>query len=149
MRTHANTQQEDSILEMGKQATPAVSWHLGLQLAQFVAPLLVELDTLIDKRLVRTLVATLVVIIQLRNRPHGLLLSELGAYLMPPDQAPAGTKRISNLLRCTKWEHTIIERFLWDRAKERVEELVQNEEQVLAIWDESVVEKPESIKLEG
>jgi len=147
MRTH----QEDSILGMGIQASSAVSWQLAQQLARFVAPLLVELDTRIDKRLVRTLLATLGVIIQFRNRPHGLLLSELGAYLMSADQAPAGTKRLSNLLRCSKWQHTIIERYLWDRAKARVEEFVQKGEEtdILALWDESVVEKAESIKLEG
>jgi Transposase DDE domain len=147
------TQQEDSILDMGIQGSNAVSWQLGQQLASFVAPLLLELDTLIDKRLVRTLLATLGVIIQFRNRPYGLLLSELGAYLMSADQAPAGTKRLSNLLRCTKWEHTIIEKYLWDRAKARVEEFAQNGNgeagDVLALWDESVVEKAESIKLEG
>src|SRR5436309_15465528 len=153
MRTHAHrhgasTHQEDSILEWGKQASPAVSGHLAEELASFVAPLLLELDALIDKRLVRTLLATLSVIIQFRNRPNGLLLSELGAYLTSPDQAPAGTKRLSNLLRCTKWEYTIIERYLWDRAKARVEEFAQNGEDVLALWDESVVEKAESIKLE-
>jgi hypothetical protein len=139
-RSFMRTQEEDSILEKGKQASPAVSRQLGEQLAGFVAPLLLELDTLIDKMkrsviLVRTLLATLGVIIQFRNRAHGLLLSELGAYLLSADQAPAGTKRLSNLLRCSKWEHTIIERFLWDRAKARVEELERQGEDVLALWD--------------
>src|SRR5437867_5895747 len=98
MRTHANTHQEDSILDKGKQASPAVSWQLAQQLAAFVAPLLLELDALIDKRLVRTLLAllaTLSVIVQFRNRPNGLLLSELAAYLLSAQQAPAGTKRLS------------------------------------------------------
>lgn len=144
------TQDEDSIVNRGKQASQAVSRQLADQLAAFVAPLLQELDARIDKRLVRTLLATLGVIIQWRNRSHGLLLSELGAYLISPDQAPAGTKRLSNLLRCTKWQHTLIERFLWDRAKQRVSALAQQqEEDVLALWDESVVEKSESIKIEG
>ena len=75
MRTH----QEDSILSKGKQASLVVSRQLAEQLAGFVTPLLLELDTLIDKRLVRTLLATLSVIIQFRNRANGLLLSELGA----------------------------------------------------------------------
>jgi hypothetical protein len=150
MRSHANTQQQEhSILDKGKQASPAVSQQLAQQLADFAAPLLLELDALIDKRLVRTLLATLSVIVQFRNRANGLLLSELGAYLLSPQQAPAGTKRLSNLLRCPKWQHTSIERFLWDRAKERVEELVRSGQEVLALWDESVVEKPESIALEG
>lgn len=33
------------------------------------------------------------------NGVHGLLLSQLEAYLLSPTQAPAGTKRLSNLLR--------------------------------------------------
>ena len=119
------TQQEDSIVEAGKQASPSVSWQLSEQLAQFVCPLLVQLDILIDKRLVRSFLATLQVIIQFRNRAHGLLLSELGSYLTSADQAPAGTKRLSNLLRCTKWEYTLIEAFLWRLAQERVEQLAQ------------------------
>jgi hypothetical protein len=143
------TQDEDSILEMGKQASGQVSRQLGEQLAGFVTPLLLELDTLIDKRLVRTLLATLGVIVQLRNRAHGLLLSELGAYLMSADQAPAGTKRLSNLLRCNKWEYSVIERFLWVKARQQVAALQEQGEDALALWDESVVEKAESIKVEG
>src|SRR3954453_18385572 len=149
MRTHANTHQEDSILDKGKQASPVVSQQLAQQLASFVAPLLLELDALIDKRLVRTLLATLSVIVQFRNRANGLLLSELGAYLMSAQQAPAGTKRLSNLLHCPKWEYSIIERFLWGRARQRVAALQQQGEDILALWDESVVEKSESIALEG
>ena len=38
------------------------------------------------------------VIVMHRHRNHGLLLSELGGYLMGAEQAPAGTKRISNLI---------------------------------------------------
>jgi hypothetical protein len=149
MRTHANTQQEDSIFEQGKQASSVVSWQLGTQLQHFVSPLLMQLDTLIDKRLVRTLLATLQVIIQFRNRSHGLLLSELGGYLLSADQAPAGTKRLSNLLRCTKWQYSLIERFLWSRAQQRVAALQEQQEDVLALWDESVLEKSESIEVEG
>ena len=149
MRTHATTQHEHSIFHSGKQASPAVSWQLSEQLSTFVAPLLLELDTLIDKRLVRTFLATLGVIIQFRNRAHGLLLSELGAYLMSAHQAPAGTKRLSNLLRCTKWHHSLIERFLWVQAQQKVAQLQQQGQDVLALWDESVVEKSESIAIEG
>jgi DDE family transposase len=143
------TQEEDSILMQGKQASGSVSWQLGIQLQQFVAPLLVELDTLIDKRLVRSFLATLQVITLFRNRSYGLLLSELGAYITSADQAPAGTKRLSNLLRCTKWHHSLIERFLWGQAQQRVALLHAQHEEALALWDESVLEKPESIAVEG
>lgn len=143
------TQDENSIFSKGKQASAQVSRQLGERLAGFVAPLLLELDTLIDKRLVRTFLATLGAIIQFRNRAHGLLLSELGAYLLSADQAPAGTKRLSNLLRCAKWEYRRIERYLWAKATQHVTALQEQGEDTLALWDESVVEKPESIAVEG
>ena len=71
---------------------------LGEGLARFLLPLVVELDTLLDKRLVRTFLATIQVIITLRDRANGLLLWELGGYLETPDKAPAGPKRLSTLL---------------------------------------------------
>jgi hypothetical protein len=52
------------------------------------------MDQLMDQRLVRTFAQTIVVIISFRHGEHGLLLSELGGYLLSPDRAPAGTKRI-------------------------------------------------------
>jgi hypothetical protein len=64
-------------------------------LYQFLLPLLALLDACLDVRLVRTFLATVETILAFRNRAHGLLLSELGAYLLGPQQAPAGTKRLS------------------------------------------------------
>jgi hypothetical protein len=40
----------------------------------------------------------------LRSRYTGLYLCELGSYLLSSAKAPAGTKRLSNLLRSPKWE---------------------------------------------
>ncbi len=90
-----------------------LSHALGQQLASFVVPLLILLDEKIDKRLVRTFVRTLQAIVELRHNRYGLLLSELGGYILHPSQAPAGTKRLSNLLRSPKWQHGLISRFLW------------------------------------
>jgi len=122
----------------------------------FVAPLLYTLDQGIDRRLVRTFVCTLEAIVRLRHRAHGLLLSELGAYLMPPEHAPAGTKRLSNLLHSAKWSANIISAFLWQQALTRhqqmiQEQMIQKEDQQppLLLWDESVIEKPESLHAEG
>ena len=70
---------------------------VGVQLASFLFPLLVQLDAVLDKRLVRTFLATIQVIITFRDRANGLRLSELGGYLATPDKAPAGTKRRSRL----------------------------------------------------
>lgn len=136
-------------LEVGKEVGPQVAQELGQRLEEFLSPLLAQLDEQIDKRLVRTFFKTIQVVLEFRHRSVGLLLSELGAYLISPDQAPAGTKRLSNLLRCGKWAYGLIEQFLWQRADQRVNELVVAEEEILAIWDESVLEKAESLKREG
>src|SRR5947209_1777620 len=74
-----------------------IAQGVGEALARFLFPLLVERDTLLDKRLVRTFLATIQVIITFRDRANGLLLRELGAYLETADRAPAGTKRPSRL----------------------------------------------------
>lgn len=122
---------------------------LSDHLEDFVNPLLRWLDDQIDKRLVRTFVLTLVAIVTLRHTMHGLLLSDLGAYIISPDKAPAGTKRLSNLLRSPRWSYSFIERFLWTRSDKEVVRLEEAGRTALVIWDESVVEKSESIALEG
>jgi hypothetical protein len=45
-------------------------------LAQFLFPLLIELDHLLDKRLVRPFTQIIAVILTFRDRANGLLLSE-------------------------------------------------------------------------
>src|SRR3954451_15253467 len=111
----------------------------------FLQPLLDDLDARIDRRLVQTFVRTIDAIIRFRNRPHGLLLSELGGYLLDPAHAAAGTKRLSNLLRSSKWSAQLSEDFLWQRATSSLEDLEAQEKEALVLWDESVLEKPESI----
>jgi hypothetical protein len=146
--------QYHTLLNQSKQSEQS-SKHIAdaLQMADalavFLAPLLCQLDALIDKRLVRTFFATLVAIVQLRNRACGLLLSELGGYILSPHQAPAGTKRVSNLLRSAKWHYSLIDQFTLQQANNRVEKLVEQGEDVLLVWDESELEKSESIELEG
>ncbi len=134
---------------MDLQASPDMAQHLGQQLESFLHPLLLWLDASVDKRLVRTFLQTVQAILQFRHRAHGLLLSELGAYLLAPAQAPAGTKRLSNLLHSPKWAASLIERFLWEQANSRLAALAGAGEEALVIWDESVLEKPESIAAEG
>jgi hypothetical protein len=119
--------------------------HLG----ERVRPLLRELDAALDKRLVATFFHTLQAIVVHRHPRCGLLLSELGGYLLDPEHAPAGTKRISNLLRSQKWSATLIAAFLWRQADQAVADLENEGQLPLAIWDESVLEKPESLALEG
>jgi hypothetical protein len=61
---------EEQVGAVGRQV------HAGLQ--QCLCPLLALLDAQVDRRLVRTLLASVAAILALRHRAHGLLLSELG-----------------------------------------------------------------------
>ena len=123
--------------------------EVGGLLQSFIGPLEQWLDRQIDRRLVRTFFLALVAIVRLRDSRSGLLLSELGAHILSPAQAPAGTKRLSNLLRSSKWSHTLLDEFLRHRADQSLSHLEQRDELALAIWDESVMEKSESIALKG
>jgi hypothetical protein len=130
------------------QASAQAAARLSTQLVSFLAPLLRSLDQRLDRRLVSTFLATLIAIVQWRNRNHGLLLSELGAYLLSPEQAPAGTKRLSNLLRSERWQAKLLADWLWQQADARIQALRASGEQPLLVWDGSVLEKSETIKNE-
>lgn len=125
-----------------------LSTYFRTRLSQFIEPLLLTLDAILDKRLVETLHQTIACMIRHRNRSHGLLLTELGSFLAGPRHAPAGTKRISNLLRSKKWDHTEIQNFLFGKAMLLAQEL-RSKSRLLVIYDDSVVEKPESFQAEG
>jgi len=118
--------------------------QLRLDLRHFVAPLLRSLDQRLDRRLVITFLDTLQALLTWRHRQLALLLSELGSYLAPPGHAPAGTKRLSNLLRSPHWQPELITDWLWQQACDRVTSLTHAGQEVLLIWDESVLEKSES-----
>jgi hypothetical protein len=125
-----------------------IAQELGIQLASFLFPLLVALDNLLDKRLVRTFLGSIQSILTFRDRIHGLLLTELGAALLSPDQEGAGTKRLASLIHSPKWSSHLIDAFLWSWATSLLEGMVAVGQEVYAIWDESVWEKPETIKRE-
>jgi hypothetical protein len=125
-----------------------IAQGLTAQLAHFLFPLLGELDWLLDKRLVRTFFHTITVILTFRDRANGLLLSELGGYLASAAHAPAGTKRLSNLLHSAKWRASLLTDFLWQRASQQLEQWQQVGQEGLLLWDESGWEKPESWHLE-
>jgi len=103
----------------------------------------------IDTRLANTFFDLFVAILAFRNRAMGLLLSELGGYITGFSSAPAGTKRISNLLACRKWDSKIIEDFFFERGKERITQMINLGKRPLLIWDDSRIEKPESWFLQG
>jgi hypothetical protein len=110
----------------------AISENVATRLEEYLAPLLASLNSMLDKRLVKTFLGLLAVIISFRGYRHGLLLSELGGYLLPPGQAPAGTKRLSNLLH-GKWSYRLIEQFVWKQAKVRLEQLEAVKEKILLL----------------
>ena len=116
-------------------AAPAVAGALGERLERFLALLLQRLDWQRDRRLVRTVLATVRTFLRVRHRACGLLLSELGGYLVAPEHAPAGTKRLSDLLRSPKWSPQLIARFLRARAGERLGALETGGEDALVGWD--------------
>lgn len=120
------------------------------RLQVFLSPFLVFLDQVLDRRLVDTFSGLCRSIIRLRSRSTGLYLSELGSYLLSPAQAPAGTKRISNLLRSPKWSDENIINYLALQSQLYCQRLQkQANERLLLLWDESVQEKAESLKSEG
>lgn len=123
--------------------------ELEKELVKALWPLLVGMKQRVDRRLVTTFLGLVMVIVMHRHRNHGLLLSELGGYLLEPGHCQAGTKRISNLLHSQRWEATLIEEYLWQQGSQKVNELWGAGERPLVIWDESVLEKPESLQAEG
>jgi hypothetical protein len=125
------------------------SRELEKQLVKMLWSVLVELKQRVDRRLVNTLLGLVMVLVMHRHRNQGLVLSELGGYLLDVEQGPAGTKRISTLVHSPRWEARLLEEFHWQRAQERVEELQTQGQPGLVIWDESVLEKPESLQAEG
>jgi hypothetical protein len=141
------------ILQENEQDQQKVSQELAEMIEIFLSPLLIALDRVLDKRLVRTLVQCCVAIIRFRNNKQGLLLSELGSYMDGyqglSTNAPAGTKRLGNLIRSIKWSIFHIDQYLLNEADKEVKHLKSLEKRILCIWDGSVIEKPESSKLEG
>ncbi len=116
---------------------------------RLVQPLLQRLDEHMDVRLVRTLERTIASVVKHRHSKNGLLLSELGGFICDAAHAPAGTKRLSNLLRSPKWRADEISDHLWERAVVTWENMIGAGEAVYLLWDESVIEKPESLQSEG
>ena len=129
--------------------SPKAAQFILRQSEKYLSTLEDQLDLKIDKRLVRTFYDLFITIIMFRNRVMGLVLSELGGYICGFDHAPAGTKRISNLLRSLKWDAGVIDDFFFERTKQRIQQLQVKGIQALMLWDDSRVEKPESWVCEG
>lgn len=122
---------------------------LLIKAQKYLAPIEERLNAKIDKRLVKTFYNLFMTICMFRNRAMGLVLSELGAYICGPNHAPAGTKRISNLLRSKKWNASIIDDYFFERTKDRIEKIEKQNHRPLMLWDDSRIEKSESWLCEG
>ncbi|HSG41702.1 MAG TPA: hypothetical protein VLA72_00980 [Anaerolineales bacterium] len=113
-------------------------------------PLLVRLNEKLDRRLVQTFLGLVMTIVMHRHRNNGSLLSELGSYLLGPEGCRAGTKQISSsLVHSQQWEADLIEDHFWQAGTQQVETLQSQGQRPLVIWDESVLEKSESLQAEG
>src|SRR5437867_2637415 len=134
----------DDIIAPTAQAHPVLAHILRARLVEFLRPVGERLATQLDIRLVQTALDLVQVILTHRHRPLGLLLTELGGYLLSPEQAPAGAKRISNLIHCPDWSADDVGTILWQQATAQIQALRQAGDDVLVVWDGSVWEKPES-----
>jgi hypothetical protein len=115
----------------------------------YLKPFLEELHWKVDRRLVKTLLDLIFVILMHRHRNNGLLLSELGDHLLGGERGPAGVKRLASLIHSGKWKSGLIVNYLWKRAEEKVKALRETHAAAYVIWDESVLEKSESLQAEG
>ena len=115
----------------------------------YTSGLMEQLQQQADKRISYTFFDTFIGILSNRNKPNSLLLSELGGHVNGPRHAPAGTKRISNLLSCKDWDHRLIEDELLKKSARRLSKKGEEGKRWLMHWDDSVIEKPESWKIEG
>ena len=129
--------------------SPKAATFILRQSNKYLGALQQQLNSQIDKRLVRTFYDLFITITMFRNRVMGLVLSELGGYICGHNHAPAGTKRISNLLRSKKWKAELIDDFFLTRTMRRIEQLKEQGTRALMLWDDSRVEKNESWVMEG
>src|SRR5512141_1958941 len=130
------------------QGSGAASRWLTQQCFQFLTPVLRDLQRVLDRRLVQTVLDLVLVIVMHRHRASGLVLSELGGQLLGANRAPAGVKRIANVVHSVRWSGHQVEQFLWRQAADAVQTLRLAQQETYIIWDESVLEKSESLKAE-
>jgi hypothetical protein len=140
---------KDTLSVQEKQESWAKSQEVGELCVRFLTPLLHRLNAKLDVRLVNTLLDLVIVILIHRHRQQTLIMSELGGELLGEVHAPAGSKRIANLLHSLHWQSAQIEEELWQQGDAKVEQLNCSNDEALVLWDESENEKPESLASEG
>ena len=115
-------------------------------LARYLRPYQERLDAYVDRRVVGNVMATVGAIVQSRC---ALTTSELGSAICGPAHTEAGTQRLQYALHHQGWEAEVIEEVLWQEAEQCRQQIEQQGETPLCIWESSVVEKPQSEQLEG
>jgi hypothetical protein len=129
-----------------KQTAEEESQWWASQLETYLAPYSERLDAYLDRRVVGNLRATVAGIVQTRSE---LTTSALGSAICGPEHAEAGTQRLQRALHHQGWKSEVIEEMLWEQAETKRKEMEQRGETPLCIWDSSVLEKPESVALDG
>jgi hypothetical protein len=140
---------ESNAKTVRRQLAPGISRWLEALCYTFCQDLLQTLDRRLDRRLVETFFGLVLVLLVHRHGPHGLLWSEMGGWVVGAPAAPAGTKRLKRLFYSVKWHATLLADWLWQQADAAVASVQAQGETPLVIWDESVLEKSESLHLEG
>ncbi|MCE7859636.1 MAG: hypothetical protein DYG86_07590 [Chloroflexi bacterium CFX2] len=87
----------------------------------------------LDRRLVKTVLDLVLVIVMHRHRNNGLELSELGEHLLGSNLGPARLKRIASVLHSSRWQSQIILKYLWEQAKDKVHEIEQTQREAHVI----------------
>ena len=110
MRKHNGSQEPQGGVRLSKyvmklEVPQAPEWEeqemaeaMGQDLLSFLAPLLMRLEAVLDKRLVRTFAQTILAIVRNRDRARCLIQMELGALLLGAGKAKAGAKRLRRRL---------------------------------------------------
>ena len=130
----------------GRPTGEAMSQVCAQEWEEYLTPWSERLDAYVDRRIVGTLIATVVGIVQTRS---ALTLTELGSTITGPQHAEAGTQRLERLRQHQGWQAKPREQVLWEQAEVFRHEVEQRGETPLCIWDSRVLEKAESQQLEG
>ena len=141
---------------MRKEIPQAPDWEeemmaeaVGRDLLIYLAPLLMRLEEVLDKRVVRTFAQTILAIVRNRDRARCLVQTDLGGLLLGVTKAKAGAKRLRTLLSKLIWKSAWIEAWLMEEAERALKQWEAQGVTPIAAWDGSVLEKHESAEGEG
>ncbi len=141
---------------MKKESPQAPDWQeemmaeaVGRDLLIYLAPLLMRLSEVLDKRVVRTFAQTILAIVRDPGCARCLVQMELGALLLGATKARAGAKRLRTLLSKLSWKSAWIGQWLMEEAERALQQWEAQGVTPIGAWDGSVLEKHESVQGEG